>query len=344
MRYKTMLPIFNEYEYATDMNNGSSNDRSQDDPRLYKFNELVIYAKWLRWSLWASLPDGEEKDALVYNGLVTFCQQLLSGFNIDIQYQLILNVIKESKRYKLRSCNPSYITKSEWEQVLSIDNDRSRRLYFALLVLAKFYRNNPAIPAEPQAPREYKDNTLKIKIGMADLFKYANIKFSRAEITNNPKVKLDPFLYFKDSELLQVRMSNKYYTCQFILPKADPTPDPSSAFLTITDYTKLNEYYLYALNEPSYKICSSCGRAFKNKHGNTIYCNKCSRHLKTSDQYSFSICIDCGARFKKSIKDHKTIRCRSCRKKHIRQNNRLASQKYKSHRIKTENFSTNPHK
>ena len=49
-----MLPIFNEYKHATDMNNGAASDRDREEKRVYSFRDLVIYTKWLRWSLWSS--------------------------------------------------------------------------------------------------------------------------------------------------------------------------------------------------------------------------------------------------------------------------------------------------
>ena len=56
-----MLPIFDEYKHATDMNNGTASDRDREEKRVYSFRDLVIYAKWLRWSLWSSEINEEEK-------------------------------------------------------------------------------------------------------------------------------------------------------------------------------------------------------------------------------------------------------------------------------------------
>jgi hypothetical protein len=109
-----MLPIFDEYKHATDMNNGTASDRDREEKRVYSFRDLVVYTKWLRWSLWSSELNEEEKDKKVYNGLITFCEQLQMYFNLDTDYLKIDNVIKQSKQYKLRTCQPSYITHHEW--------------------------------------------------------------------------------------------------------------------------------------------------------------------------------------------------------------------------------------
>lgn len=176
-----MLPIFNEYKHATDMNNGTASDRDREEKRIYPFRDLVVYTKWLRWSLWNSELDEEEKDKKVYNGLITFCEQLQMYFNLDTDYAKIDNIIKQSKQYKLRSCNPSYITNNEWEQIMSIPDDKARRTYFALLVLCKFNRNNP-VQSVNSPERVYEDSRFKISYPLQDVYKYGGVKFSRKEL------------------------------------------------------------------------------------------------------------------------------------------------------------------
>ena len=68
-----MIPIFNELEYARMMNNGHSETRSQEDKRKYTYQELLIYTKWLRWSLFISDKDEESKEEKIRNGMTSFC-------------------------------------------------------------------------------------------------------------------------------------------------------------------------------------------------------------------------------------------------------------------------------
>ena len=300
-----MIPIFNEYQCATYMNNGEANDRSQDDPRLYQFRELVIYAKWLRWSLWANVPDSPEKDQLVYNGFVTFCQQLLSNFNLDVDYKMVLDVMKQSKKIKLRECNPSQITQKEWNQVLSLPDDRSRRLYFALLILCKFNRNNPVLNVNPH-PRTYTDKRFKIQISRQDIYKYANIKFKRSETDYN-----FPYSTLSAAHLIEAKWGRG--RCTIILTQADVVPtDP---FLTITDYSKFEEYYQYTLGESAYKLCSKCGAAFKTSspEKNEKLCVSCKR---SADPYTYRHCTECGTRFKVNSQNSKSTKCANCQRKH----------------------------
>lgn len=308
-----MLPIFNEYQHAVNMNNGHSDDRLQEDKRLYSFRDLVIYAKWLRWSLWASEPDGEEKDSKVYNGLVTFCDQLLSHFNLDLDYRMINEVIKKSKEFKLRSSNPSYITNKEWKQVLMLPDDLSRRTYFSLLVLCKFNRNNPVI-AINQNEKEYSDTRFKISYLLSDIYKYGLVKFNRQVVNNNAKCVYNPI-----RTLMQFGLIDSYFVrgrCTIVLLDADVEVDSNDVYLTITNYENLDMYYRYAMHENGYKICAGCGNAFKdNRKNNGKYCNLCTDGI--GGQYVYRHCIDCGKRIRVNIHNTKTVRCQDCQHRRV---------------------------
>lgn len=307
-----MLPIFNEYKHATDMNNGTSLDRDREEKRVYSFRDLVVYAKWLRWSLWNSENNEEEKDKKVYNGLITFCEQLQMYFNLDTDYHKINNIIEQSKKYKLRECNPSFITNNEWKQLMSIPNDRARKTYFSLLVLCKFNRNNPVQSVNPEE-RIYDDERFKISYSLSDIYKYGGVKFSRKEIQDNKKIFYEPILILQEMGLIE-----KYYSrnkCTLILNNADVHIDENNVYMTITKYNNIESYYKYGMREDRYKICVKCGEAFKgNKHNNNKYCTECSD--KENFLYHFIHCEDCGRRIKISNKNTKTTRCRSCQSQH----------------------------
>lgn len=306
-----MLPIFNEYQYAVNMNNGHAEDREQDDKRLYSFRELVVYTKWLRWSLWASEPDGPEKDYKVYNGLVTFCDQLLSHFNLSVDYRMIQEVLKKSRDFKLRSNNPSYITNREWNQILMLPDDLSRRAYFALLILCKFNRNNPVLSVK-QKPKEYDDVRFRISYLLSDIYKYAGIKFGRKVVAEDPKIIYEPIL-----TLVKAGLIESYFArgkCSIILLQADVEPAPEDVYMTITDYTCVENYYRYGMHEKYYKLCAHCGKAFKdNKQNNSKYCRDCSE--SGCSEYIYKHCIDCGKRIKVNPKNHKSERCRECQRR-----------------------------
>lgn len=303
-----MLPIFNEYKHATDMNNGTASDRDREEKRIYSFRDLVVYTKWLRWSLWSSETNDIEKDKKVYNGLVTFCEQLQMYFNIDTDFGKVDNIIKQSKQYKLRSCNPSYITNNEWNQIMSIPNDRARKTYFALLVLCKFNRNNPVKDVNT-SERVYEDIRFKISYPLNDIYKYGGIKFSRKEIQDNPKVFYEPIITLQEMGFIEKYLSRN--KCTLILNNADINVDKNDIYLTITKYEDIEPYYNFGMKENRYKICPKCGLAFKgNRHNNDKYCKECTD--KDNLSFHYIHCEDCGTRLKISNKNTKTIRCQSC--------------------------------
>lgn len=309
-----MLPIFDEYKHATNMNNGSATDRDSEEKRVYTFRDLVIYTKWLRWSLWNSEQDEDEKDKKVYNGLITFCEQLQMYFNIDTDYNKIENIIKQSKQYKLRSCNPSYITKNEWSQIMSIPDDRARRTYFSLLILCKFNRNNPVQDIQG-SNRIYTDPRFKTSYPLADIYKYGGIKFSKKEMQDNPKIFYEPILILQDMGLIEKYLSNK--KCTLILNVADIDPEEDQTYIKITKYDNIEPYYCYGMKETKYKICPKCGIAFKgNKHNNDKYCKECVD--KENILFHYIHCEECGSRLKISNKNHKTTRCKKCQSNYVK--------------------------
>lgn len=314
-----MLPIFNEYQYAVNMNNGHAEDREQEDKRLYNFRELVVYTKWLRWSLWAADPDGPEKDKKVYNGLVTFCDQLLSHFNISVDYRMIQDVLKKSSEFKLRTNNPAYITRREWDQILMLPDDLSRRTYFALLVLCKFNRNNPVVSVK-QKTKEYDDIRFRISYLLSDIYKYAGIKFGRKVVAEDPKIIYNPIITLVKEGLIESYFARG--KCSIILLNADVNPDPDDVYMTITDYNCPDNYYRYGMREKCYKVCEHCGRAFKdNKHNNSKYCSSCSD--RGSDMYVYKHCVDCGKRIRVLPTSTRTKRCIECQKKKKMADNQL---------------------
>lgn len=313
-----MLPIFNEYKHATDMNNGTASDRDREEKRMYSFRDLVVYAKWLRWSLWSSETNESEKDKKVYNGLVTFCEQLQMYFNIDTDYGKVDNIIKQSKQYKLRSCDPSYITNNEWNQIMSIPNDRARKTYFALLVLCKFNRNNPVKDIN-SADRVYEDTRFKISYSLADIYKYGGVKFSRKEIQENPKIFYDPIIMLQEMGFVEKYLARN--KCTLILNHADIDVDMDDVYLTITKYEDIESYYNFGMKENRYKICPKCGLAFKgNRHNNDKYCKECTD--KENSSFHYIHCEDCGTRIKVSNKNTRTTRCSECQREQDRINDK----------------------
>lgn len=300
-----MLPIFNERQYAKKMLNGIADDREQEDKRKYSYRELLIYAKWLRNLLHQETE--EVQDQYVYNGMITFCEQLQLHFDIDLDYYMIEGLVKYSKKYKLRDCKPSYISKNEWFDILTIPTEEARRIYFACLILGKFNRNNP-VTIVGNTLMDYEDKRLKLKYSIKDICKYANVKFKREDLKNNPNLIKEPFyLLYKMGFIDTVPRKQTY----IILNKADLTVDSSEAFLHITHYDEIDKYYKYALNQKGYKICTTCGKPFYTNSCRTTTCSDC--HEKHLPEHFYTVCSCCGTRFEKKSKyDSRTTMCNKC--------------------------------
>ena len=312
-----MLPIFNERLYAQKMNDGWAKDREQEDKRKYSFRELLIYAKWLR-NLHVQHPE-EDQDKLLYTGVVSFCNQLQLHFDIDTDYYMIENLIKKSKQFKLREHYPSFISKKEWLDILSISSEEARKFYFACLILGKFNRNNPIIDITQEQNKEYNDTRLRVRYSK-DIFNYANISFKRIDKENDPDIMKKPLKILYDMGLIDLSLSQK--GLYIILTQADLQVDKKDVYLTITHYSDINSYYKYGLSQKGYKICKKCGRAFYTKSSHLLTCDCCREQ---SMEHIYAVCPECGVRFEKSGKyDGNSTMCSKCykdkRRKDIKEN------------------------
>lgn len=318
-----MLPIFDEKAYAQKMNEGWAKDREQEDKRRYTFRELLVYAKWLR--NFHSKYSEEEQDKLLYKGIVSFCEQLQMYFDIDIDYYIVENLIKMSKKFKLREHNPSYISKREWNDLLSIPSEDARKIYFAYLVLGKFNRNNPVINLQQTDKPEYEDKRLKIKY-TKDIYKYAGVTFKKIDKENDPHITSKPFKILYDMNLIDMKMTKK--GLYIILNNADLEIPKEEIYITITHYSDLKYYYKYGLGQKGYKICKKCGRAFYTRSSHLVTCDKC---LQETPEHTYAVCSCCGVRFEKN--SNRQIRCPKC----IKEYNRKYKSKWQDEKRKNNN-------
>lgn len=321
-----MLPIFNERLYAQKMNDGWAKDREQEDKRKYSFRELLIYAKWLR-NLHAQHPE-EDQDKLLYTGVVSFCNQLQLHFDIDTDYYMIENLIKKSKQFKLREHYPSFISKKEWLDILSISSEEARKFYFACLILGKFNRNNPIIDVTQEQNKEYSDTRLRVRYSK-DIFKYANISFKRIDKENDPDIMKKPLKILYDMGLIDLSLSQK--GLYIILTQADLQVDKKDIYLTITHYSDINSYYKYGLSQKGYKICKKCGRAFYTKSSHLLTCDYCREQ---SMEHIYAVCPECGVRFEKNSKYNGNVTlCSQCskenRRKYVAEKVKISKEKHK---------------
>ena len=331
-----MIPIFNELEYARMMNNGHSETRSQEDKRKYTYQELLIYTKWLRWSLFISDKNEESKEEKIRNGITSFCNQLQLNFNQETDYYIIENLIKDSKKCMLRECKPSIITKNEWSKILEIPNENARKLFFAFLIIGKFNRNNP-VKLVKQRINNYSDERLRIKIPINEIYRYAKIRFPRNCRNDNLSLYYSPLICLKNMGLIEVpdiKYIQKYGAC-YIINFADLNIKDveNETYLKIYDYNKLDEYYRYGMKDPKYDICKDCKGAYKKISKDSERCELCKRkYYKNSIRYDN--CTKCGVRIKVTGTTQTDL-CKSCQEKIRREKKTNAMKKLRKNQGKS---------
>ena len=313
-----MIPIFNEHQFAIDMNNGCSDTREQDEKRHYNFAELTVYTKWLYWNIFVNKPD-DERYELTKCALINFCKQLLSNFNENNDYNLIEHLLSKAQNEKLRTNYPINITTKEWQQIMGLPNENARKLYFAMLVLAKYNRANP-IEYLNQQHKEYADCRYRISnVKYKELCKYANIKITKKEKEFDDKAEERPIQILENYNLIKVL---KYYKGKkrkiqttFLLLDAD-VDNESDIYLKITDCNNIDSYYEYGMHNLKYKKCEKCDNIFKSRSAknNDKYCAECAG--LHSLPFYYKICVDCGRRIRVNNLYGKVIRCKQCQYEH----------------------------
>jgi len=296
--------VFNEHKYAVEMN---------DNPKSkhYTFPELVVYTKWLKQFIFKNYPEEQSRE-LVKKALLSFCAECWSGFNEDIMFEKINKIIEQSFRIKLRTCNPIYISKKEWEKIISIDSVKAQKIFFTILVISKFNRFNPIETYEPQNEIIYKDNRLRLNIPDTDIYKYAKVRFKNKEEKYAcwRKLRLLELVYIKDSKKISR-----------IINFADLEIPEEEIFITIKDFDNLILYYEKNINKTNIKECVGCNSLFEDNSikNNIKYCKKCRENKKTQ---RVVFCEDCGKRFEVNILDAQTNRCKQCYKQHRKNKNK----------------------
>lgn len=314
------------------MINGVSDTRENEDKRRYNYRELLIYTKWLRWSLYYNGRtdlDDNQKESFIKEGLVSFCEQLQMNFNRELDYYVIENLIEASKKYKIRDCNKSYITKSEWFKIKEIPDENARKLYFAMLILGKYNRNNP-VKYVKEKSFNYTDTRFRLKMPLQDIYNYIGLGLKSKTKKNNPEKYYAPIKCLIDMKLVET--GTLEYMLKhgelYILNFADVIHNDikqEDVYEVITNYNCIKEYYRHCNKEKDYKICKRCGAAFKSSLYDT--CGQCiirkpinkryESKLKAIDKYSssdiYSFCSECGKRFRVDSQKY-TFMCDECYK------------------------------
>ena len=247
-----MIPILDEKKYVEDIINSSIL------PEKMSVNSMIAYLTKYYYEKYNSTSDIIE----------AVCDQM-NKFKIDIRYYQeykcrlrvtrICNAISDGKLDLLKEYKSIPLFKSEYDKIMSCDNDKEKKFLFTLYIVAR-----------------YTDKYGWVYNQKNELFKLANISSTnkgykeivynllhKGLIKNTKKV---------DDIKIGVELGNSLEDIVF----------------EIDDISNLGNKFMAHIKS-GYKICDgiNCGKLIKIKSNNQKYCSKCAKEmniLKTKER------------------------------------------------------------
>ena len=270
-----MKILLNEKEYAEQVLNNKHLDKK---PTF----DLRILAKYYRW------VEGLTQHK-IYLKLVSLMEEKYNDFSIAKWQDMLLNLSKQSKKYKLIEINYIPVTKNELLTIDDIQSKPMKRLAFTLLCLAK-YRNeiNP-------------NNNDWLNYKFKDIFKMSNINFTKKE---------QGFIIYDMKAMGLIKMNKMVDNLSINVCYIDKTN--SDEVLQIKDFRNLGYEYLLYSGEKFIR-CEECGILVRqNKQNNRIYCTECNKYIPQETKTITCIEPNCGKEVEIDAWDMKTCRCKEC--------------------------------
>jgi len=143
--------------------------------------------------------------------IIRFCQSIDPHFNPITQAEYIKKWVRSAMQYDLRKINEVYISKRDVSFLETIENNRDRKILFAVLVLAKAMKKS----GTRRKQEEYKtsDNYYIRYNNLADIIKMSGVKVSEvmiADILHNYERYFT--FYTPNKELIKVEFVDKLDT------------------------------------------------------------------------------------------------------------------------------------
>lgn len=162
-------------------------------------------------------------------------------------------VIKDNIEF--RPHKQTIIYQSDINKIQSLSNEKLQKLYFTMIVLARWYNNEGWIGA-------------KDRIGMDFVFQLANVRASRQD-------KCQMYYSLYDAGYIQYSKKNSSLNAKVNLEHDD------KIVMTISVYKNLGNQYLDKYKD-GWKMCTVCGKMYKIKNWDysSKYCNECAYNIK----------------------------------------------------------------
>jgi hypothetical protein len=223
------------------------------DLEYFKLSTLTILAKYFR-HLGKSWKETEEE-------LIKYCssQNIIRFENYD--YPIIDKAIKKARRYLLRVPAMCYITEKELQEIETLNDFKTERVFFVMICLAKYFmETNTAVK-----PKTYENPKLIFWRGTSELFKearYSNNFFDRniliGDIQDEGYIETVP----NESRTKNYIVINTYY------PESQP-------IIFFKNPDKIYKLYK-AHKDNKLRSCSVCGISIIKNSNRQCMCDVCS--------------------------------------------------------------------
>lgn len=202
-------------------------------------------------------------DRKSYNRIIKFVTENSSiGFTDLDLYEFVQKTIKSVKKSSLKLVDHIYITQSELDFIVKLNDIKLEKIAFVILCLAKYHNE---VAEEP-------DNRIYYKL--SEIKNMARINMSKVD-----------FEYFYNN-LYEVgaieRNNSPTSTVQTVRFVSRDENDPVVMELQEVDYLELTYLYLsWKNNGNGYARCSKCGRIMRqSKTKPRKYCEECAREAR----------------------------------------------------------------
>lgn len=211
--------------------------------------------------------DGMDREQIIEK-LHRFMNENYVGYKQTKWQSILEQMIKSVSKYesfKLFNVESVYITKSEWDRILELDNEILEKIAYIMLVYQKInIIKNP------------KSNGW-INNYISDIFREAKVGYTGDEQKK---------LLYKLYEQEYILMKN---TCDGDSIKINYFNNESEQFINIDNFQNVISYYYEYKNNEVWKECECCKKRFKlkTKNSNKKYCNKCAKQIKNEQNKKY---------------------------------------------------------
>jgi hypothetical protein len=223
------------------------------DLEYFKLSLLTILAKYFRY-LGKGWKETKEE-------LIKYCssQNIITVESQDMK--TIDRAITSAKKYLLRVPTMCYITERELQEIETLNDFKTERVFFVMICLAKYFmETNTAVK-----PKTYENPELIFWRGTSELFKearYSNNFFDRNILIGD----------IEDREYIKTKPNDTRTKNRIIINTYYPESNPVIFFKNPDKIYKLYKAY----KDNKLAICSVCGISIIKNSNRQCMCDVCS--------------------------------------------------------------------